>query len=144
MEREGRRTHLARVDLLAAEGIVVGTHVGGVGAVPVVLVFGVVVVAVDEVRISLLCAVIRFAGLAPWLVSCATSLASNQKDEALEMTDDFLDLISTHVCFWINYIHIRKRDLEVISPIQHLALTSPIPNDPTKFTENPHKTSSKL
>ena len=24
-------THLARVDLLAAEGVVVGTHVGGVG-----------------------------------------------------------------------------------------------------------------
>lgn len=34
----GRKTHLARVDLLAAEGIFVGTHVGGVGAVPVVLV----------------------------------------------------------------------------------------------------------
>jgi hypothetical protein len=33
-------THLARVDLLAAEGVVVGTHVGGVGAVPGVLVGG--------------------------------------------------------------------------------------------------------
>jgi hypothetical protein len=31
-------THLARVDLLAAEAIFVGTHVGGVGAVPGVLV----------------------------------------------------------------------------------------------------------
>jgi hypothetical protein len=28
-------THLARVDLLAAEGVVVGTHVGGVGVIPV-------------------------------------------------------------------------------------------------------------
>ena len=28
-------THLARVDLLAAEGIVVGTHVGGFGVIPV-------------------------------------------------------------------------------------------------------------
>ena len=28
-------THLARVDLLTAEGIVVGTHVGGVGVIPV-------------------------------------------------------------------------------------------------------------
>lgn len=26
----GATTHLARVDLLAAEGIVVGTHIGGV------------------------------------------------------------------------------------------------------------------
>lgn len=33
-------THLARVDLLTAEGIVVGTHVGGVGAIPVLLVLG--------------------------------------------------------------------------------------------------------
>lgn len=33
-------THLARVDLLAAEGIFVGTHVGGVLALPVVLVVG--------------------------------------------------------------------------------------------------------
>ena len=41
----GGRTHLARVDLLAAEGIVVGTHVGGVDAIPVVLVSGVVVEA---------------------------------------------------------------------------------------------------
>lgn len=32
------KTHLARVDFLAAEGIVVGTHVGGVDAVPVLLV----------------------------------------------------------------------------------------------------------
>jgi hypothetical protein len=35
-------THLAGVDLLAAEGIFVGTHVGGVGAIPVVLVVVVV------------------------------------------------------------------------------------------------------
>jgi hypothetical protein len=28
-------THLARVDLLTAEGVVVGTHVGGVGVIPV-------------------------------------------------------------------------------------------------------------
>jgi hypothetical protein len=40
------KTHLARVDLLAAEGIFVGTHVGGVGAVPVVLVVGLSSVAV--------------------------------------------------------------------------------------------------
>jgi hypothetical protein len=33
-------THLAGVDLLTAEGIVVGTHVDGVGAIPVVLVVG--------------------------------------------------------------------------------------------------------
>jgi hypothetical protein len=39
-------THLAGVDLLAAEGIFVGTHVGGVGAVPVVLVVGLSSVAV--------------------------------------------------------------------------------------------------
>jgi hypothetical protein len=32
----GNITHLARVDLLTAEGIVVGTHVGGVGVIPVV------------------------------------------------------------------------------------------------------------
>lgn len=32
---EGRVTHLARVDLLAAEGVVVGTHVGGGEALPV-------------------------------------------------------------------------------------------------------------
>jgi hypothetical protein len=38
----GGRTHLARVDLLAAEGVVVGTHVGGIDAVPVVLDSGVV------------------------------------------------------------------------------------------------------
>ena len=31
----GCQTHLARVDLLTAEGIVVGTHVGGVGVKPV-------------------------------------------------------------------------------------------------------------
>jgi hypothetical protein len=31
----GNVTHLARVDLLTAEGIVVGTHVGGVGVIPV-------------------------------------------------------------------------------------------------------------
>ena len=31
----GISTHLARVDLLTAEGIVVGTHVGGVGVIPV-------------------------------------------------------------------------------------------------------------
>ena len=36
----GGGTHLARVDFLAAEGVFVGTHVGGVGAVPVVLVSG--------------------------------------------------------------------------------------------------------
>lgn len=36
----GGTTHLARVDLLAAESIVVGTHVGGVDAVPVVSRFG--------------------------------------------------------------------------------------------------------
>lgn len=36
----GGGTHLARVDLLTAEGVVVGTHVGGVGALPVVLVVG--------------------------------------------------------------------------------------------------------
>jgi hypothetical protein len=39
-------THLSRVDLLTAEGVVVGTHVGGVGAVPVVLVVGLSSVAV--------------------------------------------------------------------------------------------------
>ena len=33
--RSGIITHLARVDLLTAEGIVVGTHVGGVGVIPV-------------------------------------------------------------------------------------------------------------
>lgn len=37
-EGEQGTTHLAGVDLLAAEGIFVGTHVGGGGAVPVVLV----------------------------------------------------------------------------------------------------------
>lgn len=31
----GNITYLARVDLLTAEGIVVGTHVGGVGVIPV-------------------------------------------------------------------------------------------------------------
>ena len=41
------KTHLARVDLLAAECVFVGTHDGGVGAVPVCFVGGgVVVVAV--------------------------------------------------------------------------------------------------
>jgi len=37
-DRNGSKTHLARVDLLTAEGIVVGTHFGGVGARPCVLV----------------------------------------------------------------------------------------------------------
>jgi hypothetical protein len=40
------KTHLAGVDLLAAEGVFVGTHVGGVEAVPVVLVVGLSSVAV--------------------------------------------------------------------------------------------------
>lgn len=35
MTSRGNVTHLARVDLLTAEGIVVGTHVGGVGVIPV-------------------------------------------------------------------------------------------------------------
>lgn len=42
------KTHLAGVDLLAAEAVVVGTHVGGVGAVPVVLVVGLSSVAVGS------------------------------------------------------------------------------------------------
>jgi hypothetical protein len=46
------RTHLSGVDLLTAEGIVVGTHVGGVGAIPVVLVVGLSSVAVGSRNIE--------------------------------------------------------------------------------------------
>lgn len=52
-------THLSGVDLLAAEGIFVGTHVGGVLAIPVVLVVGVVVGRELDVRIH--CAKCRLA-----------------------------------------------------------------------------------
>lgn len=48
-ERDGG-THLARVDLLTAEGVVVGTHVGGVGAIPVLLVVGLSSRAGQEVQ----------------------------------------------------------------------------------------------
>jgi hypothetical protein len=46
------KTHLAGVDLLTAEGVVVGTHVGGVGAIPVVLVVGLSSVAVGSRNIE--------------------------------------------------------------------------------------------
>lgn len=50
-------THLARVDLLTAEGIVVGTHVGGVGAIPVLLVVGLSsVVNIEVLRSPAVCA----------------------------------------------------------------------------------------
>jgi hypothetical protein len=50
-------THLARVYLLAAEGIIVGTHFDGGDAVPVCVLSGVVVVDGDfeKVRCCFVC-----------------------------------------------------------------------------------------
>jgi len=49
-------THLARVYLLAAEGIIVGTHFGGGDAVPVCVLSGVVVDGdFEKVRCCFVC-----------------------------------------------------------------------------------------
>ena len=48
-------THLARVYLLAAEGIVVGTHFGGGDAVPVCVLSGVVDGDFEKVRCCFVC-----------------------------------------------------------------------------------------
>jgi hypothetical protein len=66
-----RQTHLARVDLLTAERIVVGTHVGGFGVIPVVLVVGLSSVVSFNIEIARFRAVGERAvysqcGMAPW------------------------------------------------------------------------------
>lgn len=57
--RGGAGTHLARVDLLTAERIVVGTHVDGVGAIPVVLVVGLSSARIHDRNIEILASCVR-------------------------------------------------------------------------------------